>query len=249
LLLNIARVVHWLEDQEVNRAVDTSLKIVAAVGGLWWFSRRSAHLPRLNLEQAVNVYRVREVEQEVFVVKAILIIKNVGEVPFSLRKFSVGAIQTLPLPERIQSEILDGGCLIDESVLDERDSAWTGLAAKEVTAGKNWNIEVRSQETEVIPCTLRIADSDALCVTIISQLWQSRTLRRFWRRPLTWRVHTLVNLTDKAEDLMQENKAGGMPVVVPQPSGGSGGFVGEVQRSGTAISIKVPGGGGKKNRR
>ena len=187
----------WLGNQDVNRAIDSILKIIIATVGGWWFWHRAIHLPRLNLEQAATVIETQGQGKSVFIVKVLLSLKNVGEVPFTVKKLSVGAVQTLPLPSSVEQVLRDSKCVIDETILDGPDLAWTGLASKVVT-DRAWRIVVRPDEVEMIPITLFVDSPGLSHVTILSQLWQGRTFRSFWRPPLTWRIHSFVSLQGNA---------------------------------------------------
>lgn len=227
----------WLGDQEVNRAIDSILKIsIASVGG-WWFWHRAVHLPRLNLEQTATVIeKTQERGESFFIVKVLLSLKNVGEVPFTVKKLSVGAVQTLPLPSRVEQVLRDSKCVIDETVLDGPDLAWTGLAS-EVVTNRAWRIVVRPDEVETIPITLLLDSPGLTHVTILSQLWQGRTLRSFWRPPSTWRIHSFVNLQGaQSEVTMKEeifSPKRGKRVSAARPK----------EKAGTTIKIKPPTGG------
>jgi hypothetical protein len=211
---------------QLSTLVDITVKIAAAIVGGWWFLRRSIHRVRLNLEQDVRVFRIQEEGGggDVIILKVLVKMQNIGEVPFSLNQLSVGAVQFLPLPELAVSRLLGTSTgIIDETVTEEDGSqGWTGLAAGD---GKI-RVELRPGEFEVVPATLRVVATDVQVAMVISQVTEHQ--RWYKKRPLCWRVHSLVKLEVEEEATVAKGKPSirtgtGKPIVIKVPPGGASG--------------------------
>lgn len=229
-----------MELAQLNTHVDTAVKLVAVFVGGWWFWRRSIHRVRLNLEQDVSVFKIPEEAggQDVIIIKVLVKMKNIGEVPFSLDKLSVGAMQFLPLSGFAARRFLDTSetGVIDETLVEEDGSqGWTGLAL----ADGKIRVELRPGEFEVVPATLRLRESNAQRAMIVSQVTQHQ--RWYTKRSLCWKVQSLVTLKDEeVAAVAQEIVKTGNPIVIKvPPAGGASGGPKKAPR-GEKIKIKVP---------
>lgn len=214
---------------QLNTLVDIVVKIGAAFVGGWWFLRRSMHRVRLNLEQDVQVFRVKEEgKPDVTILKVLVKMQNIGEVPFSLDRLSVGAVRFLPLPELAVKHFSNATGVIDETLVEEDNSqGWTGLASVE---GKIL-VELRPGELEVVPATLRTeaAIGDAQFAMVVSQVfehprWHTLLYARWYtRHPLCWKAQSLVPLREEEVDAVSQEKIvrTGNPIVIKVPSGGN----------------------------
>jgi hypothetical protein len=211
---------------QLSTLVDIAVKIAAAIVGGWWFFRRSIHRVRLNLEQDVRVFRIPEEVggKDIVILKVLVKMENIGEVPFSLDKLSVGAVQFLPLPELAESRFSDTCTVVVDETLTEGDGSqgWTGLASGE---GKI-RVELRPGEFEVVPATvqMRAWASDAQFAMVVSQVTEHQ--RWYPKRSLCWKVQSLVPLKNEEVAAVSDEKVSvrsGNPIVIKVPTGAPSG--------------------------
>src|SRR5215203_1838423 len=119
--VQLAEVPHWLELWKATAdSVQSTLTILAIIGGAVWFLRRRQRFPRANISHAVTGWRVGDKTLLHVGVK----ITNIGEVMLRLRKFNIRIQQLLPNDLEVTSAMQDYSKL-DTSAASEID--WPGL--------------------------------------------------------------------------------------------------------------------------